>query len=84
MATQSKSRRLYADFGDGRGLVMVETDDPMIDMVAFQLVQSRKAILAEVRFEGALIFEVYALPDSKTFAWRSSLMSAPAFETMDD
>jgi hypothetical protein len=84
MTTDARGPYLYADFDDGRGFVMVETDDPMIDMVAIQLVKSRKAKRAEVRFNGELIFEAYALTNSKTFAWRSRAMPVPAFEYMDD
>jgi hypothetical protein len=83
MTTDARGPYLYADFGDGRGFVMVEANDPMIDMVAIQLVKNRKAKHAEVRFDGVLIFEAYALSNSKTFAWRSAIMPAPAFEPMD-
>jgi hypothetical protein len=84
MASDTRGPYLYADAGDGRGFVMVETDDPMIDIVAIQLVKSRKAKCAEVRFDGVLVFEAYALSNLKTLAWRSAIMSAPAFEPMDD
>jgi hypothetical protein len=74
-------RKLYAD--TGKGLRMIRTNNPNHDVLAVQLVKSRQATRAEVRFEGSLIFEAYALPGSKTFAWRSAIMSAPAFEPYD-
>jgi hypothetical protein len=71
---------LYAD--TGKGLQVFRTDNRDYDTVAARLVKSRQATRAEVRFEGVLVFEAYAI-DSETFAWRSSLMSAPAFEPYD-
>jgi hypothetical protein len=73
--------RLYAD--TGKGLRMVRTDNPDYDALAFQLVKSRQATRAEVRFEGSLIFEAYAIPGCRTFAWRSALMPAPAFASYE-
>jgi len=73
---------LYADVGSGRGLERIETADTS-NGAAFDLVARRRAVRAEIRFDGALIFEAYIVPGSSTLAWRSATMTGPVFGPLE-
>jgi hypothetical protein len=52
-------------------------------MIAMDMVESGKALVAKVHHGDFVSFEAYRLsPTSTTYAWRSSAMSVPAFMPM--
>jgi len=79
-APETFGRAIYVDRGTGL------EHDPYLqpsNATCAELVRSRRAVRAQVRFRHAVVYEAFVV-SPRSWAWRSSGMAAPAFVAFVD